>query len=303
MNQQCTIGVDWGSTHRRSYVFDAGGKCTASHADDLGALACGGRFEAALRDLTATLAVKPARITLSGMVGSSLGWREVAYLTDSVPLWELRNHLALIDGYEQHTQVRIVPGYCVRDMEGMPDVMRGEETQLLGALLMGHHSGWFVLPGTHSKWVLLNRGRIVQLKTFMTGELFQLLSQHGSIASLCIKGANFEEAVFIEGIRASQQGALSNLLFRCRARVVCSDMPAAYTIDYLSGLLIGAELSVLASLKPMINFFHIIGEPRLAYRYELGAKVLALRCQSIDAVQSFCAAMGYFSIDERVNAS
>ena len=303
MNQHFAIGVDWGSTHRRSYVFDAGGKCTASQADDMGALACSGRFEVALNDLIATLAVTPSRITLSGMVGSSLGWREIPYLSDSVPLWELRNHLAQVHGYEGDAQLRIVPGYCVRDMEGVPDVMRGEETQLLGALLTGHHSGWFVLPGTHSKWVLLSKGRIVQLKTFLTGELFQLLSQHGSIASLCIKDGSFEEAVFIEGIKASQQGALSNLLFRCRARVVCSDMPAKHTLDYLSGLLIGAELSLLAALKPMINFFHIIGEPGLAYRYQLGAKVLALHCESIDAVQSFCAAMGYLSIDERVDAS
>lgn len=302
MMQHTTMGVDWGSTHRRSYVFDAGGKCISSHADDMGALACSGRFEAALRDLTASLGVTPERITLSGMVGSSLGWREVPYLNDRVPLWELRNHLAQIEGYEPNVQVQIVPGYCVRDMEGMPDVMRGEETQLLGALLMGHHSGWFVLPGTHSKWVLLSKGRIIQLKTFMTGELFQLLSQHGSIASLCIRDAAFQEEVSIEGIKASQKGELSNLLFRCRARVVCSDMPAKHTRDYLSGLLIGSELRVLAALKPMINFFHIIGEPGLAHRYQLGAKVLALRCKSIDAVQSFCAAMGYFSLNEVTNA-
>jgi len=107
----------------------------------------------------------------------------VPYVDCGVALDALPAHLYPLQDATAAARCAIVPGYCMRDQWGQPDVMRGEETQLLGALAMGHHSGWFVLPGTHSKWVELASGRILQLRTYMTGELFTLLGQHGTLAA------------------------------------------------------------------------------------------------------------------------
>ena len=110
----------------------------------------------------------------------------------------------------------IAPGLRCRRANLDPDVMRGEETQLLGAFALGAGNGWFVLPGTHSKWVLLQDGAAVRWRTHMTGELFALLGCHGTLAAFD-GDADVPEA-FEAGLRAAADGALTHTLFGCRAR-------------------------------------------------------------------------------------
>ncbi|MES2990282.1 MAG: 2-dehydro-3-deoxygalactonokinase [Pseudomonadota bacterium] len=238
------IGIDWGTTNRRGYLIDAEGRCLAEHEDGDGMLAARGRFGAALQAMRAALGVAEAPLPaiLSGMVGSASGWIEAPYLDLAVALTHLRAHLVAVPGAPE---VAIVPGYCQRGPAAV-DVMRGEETQLLGALALGddpnHGDGWCVLPGTHSKWVRVQGGAIQEFATFMTGELFALLSQHGTLAAASTADAPAEPQAFDAGLRAAMDGAvLSNALFGCRARVVSGAMPAAHARSYLSGLLIGAE--------------------------------------------------------------
>ncbi|WP_367848871.1 2-dehydro-3-deoxygalactonokinase [Rhodoferax sp. WC2427] len=274
------IGVDWGTTHRRGYALDALGTCTTEASDDQGALTTRGRHAESLAAwLPALHAPADCPVVMSGMVGSAFGWQEAPYLGPEVPLEALPQHLVHIGG-DPHRS--IVPGYCVRDVAGQPDVMRGEETQLLGAVAMGLRNGWFVLPGTHSKWVLLHDGRIQQLRTYMTGELFALLSTNGTLAaaSQTAQPAStaplWSQPAFADGVAAGAPGALAHQLFACRARVVTGTMPASQALAYLSGLLIGSELQdVLQDLgNAGSNPFHLIGSPALAEAYQVAARQL-----------------------------
>jgi 2-dehydro-3-deoxygalactonokinase len=196
--------------------------------------------------------------------------------------------------------VAIVPGYCVRNAAGQPDVMRGEETQLLGAHCLGHSDGWFVLPGTHSKWVELRAGRVLQLRTYMTGELFDLLGHHGTLAAAAGSvDAPWDASAFGQGVQAAHSGgALSHQLFGCRARVVSGDMAAASSRAFLSGLLIGTELhDVLKDgARPAGgSAFQLIGSPALATLYQAAAAILGLQFEVLDARAAFIAATHFLS--------
>jgi 2-dehydro-3-deoxygalactonokinase len=289
------VGVDWGTTHRRAYALNSDGKCIAEMDDGDGALACKGRFPAALDAALSALNVHPQTVVMSGMVGSALGWLEVPYVTDSTALSELGRHLSVVQ--DAHGGVAyIVPGYCVRNAQGVPDVMRGEETQLLGAWAQGHVSGWFVLPGTHSKWVELDEGRVVQLRTYMTGELYDLLGQHGTLAAAAGSSAPvWDDAAFAEGVQQAGHRALSHQLFSCRARVVSKDMAASSARSYLSGLLIGTELKdvLQGPMAQATSGFKLIGSPQLAKLYQSAAQVLNTNFDILDAREAFFAAVTY----------
>lgn len=318
------VGIDWGTTHRRAYGLDASGQCVAERADDQGALACKGRFPAALQALLNDMGARPRTVILSGMVGSALGWQAVPYVDGGVALPALAQHVRVLDraalagglGANANANpstapagaactVAIVPGYCVRSAAGQPDVMRGEETQLLGAYCLGHSDGWFVLPGTHSKWVELRAGRVVQLRTYMTGELFELLGRHGTLSAAA--GASvatdtaWDATAFAQGVLAAQGGgALSHQLFGCRARVVSGDMAPGSSRAYLSGLLIGAELyDVVRDGTPGSGgggaSLRLIGSPLLAAHYQAAAALLGLQFELIDARAAFVAALHHLN--------
>lgn len=280
-------------------MLNAAGVCVDSYADDQGALACKGRFDQAFTELLQKLKTQPPRVVMSGMVGSALGWQEVPYLDPAVALYELPAHLARVKECSSPVDSAIVPGYCVRDQFNQPDVMRGEETQLLGAWSLGHLSGWFLMPGTHSKWIEIKDGRIVQLRTYMTGELYGLLRQHGTLAAALSSQTGqpaWDSAAFAEGVHAARHGTLSHLLFSARSRVVCGDMPAASASAYLSGLLIGSELHDVLCDSPRTEAaatFKLIGSPELARYYQEAAIPLGLKFELIDAQAAYIAALSY----------
>jgi 2-dehydro-3-deoxygalactonokinase len=294
------VGVDWGTTHRRAYGLNKDGLCVAEYADDEGALACKDRFPQALQALLHSLQAQPQAVILSGMVGSALGWQVVPYVDGAVALPELSQHLMVVDAPGPTSTVAIVPGYCVRNAAGGPDVMRGEETQLLGAHCLGYSDGWFVLPGTHSKWVQLQHGRVVQLRTYMTGELFDLLGRHGTLAAAAGSAEEaWDNVAFAQGVQVAQAGAaLSHNVFGCRARVVSGDMPATSSRAYLSGLLIGTELHDVLNDAPGTAggaAFRLIGSPALSRLYQAAAAILGLQFEVLDARAAFIAATHYLS--------
>ncbi|MES2934444.1 MAG: 2-dehydro-3-deoxygalactonokinase [Pseudomonadota bacterium] len=265
------IGIDWGTSNRRAYLLDQDGKLIKQHIDDKGILKVAGDFKSAVAELLQMWSLDTANVIMAGMVGSRNGWCEVPYLDSTYPLrqlpqamLELDNALTGLPG----VRCRIVPGYRHDDPDGQPDVMRGEETQAFGVLMLGAPDGWMVLPGTHSKWLRVAEGKVVELMTFMTGELYALLSQHGTLASLM--GARVEDdAAFQRGMRAAQSGTLTHTLFTCRALVVTNTMPASEAASYLSGLLIGSELHDIRRRTSQLSTqqVHIIGASHLAGRY------------------------------------
>jgi 2-dehydro-3-deoxygalactonokinase len=290
------LAIDWGTTHRRAYVLDAQGLCVQQHADAHGSLACKGRFPEALQNLLKTLHIAPDLVVMSGMVGSAFGWQEAPYATEAVALDSLQNNLVKLKDSPAGMPCVLVPGYCIRNPQGQPDVMRGEETQLLGAVALGHDSGWFCLPGTHSKWVELKAGRIQQLRTYMTGELFGLLTQHGTLAAAAGTATSaWDTLAFSEGVDAARHGGvLSHQLFGCRARVVCGDRPASSAHAYLSGLLIGSEWQDVQRRDADANAateFKLLGSPALTNRYQDAAKQLGLHVEDVDAQAAYLAAM------------
>ncbi len=267
------IGLDWGTTSLRAYWLDAAGDIRETRSRPWGVrqLPEGG-FDAALADITRDWPQLPR--LACGMVGSRQGWLEVPYIDLAADLNALGSGMRCVrasDGLDVH----IVPG--LRNANG-PDVMRGEETQLFGALAMqptlAAHSTW-ILPGTHSKWARVRDGAVIDFSTLMTGELFALLRQH-SILGIGSNDATVDDDVFVRGLLAARDsgaaGALSRL-FSARALVLDGAMTAAAVPEYLSGLLIGEEFrSRLACTRfPPDAPIQLIGDEALCTRYRLAA--------------------------------
>lgn len=265
------VGIDWGTSNRRAYVLNGQGELVRQHEDEAGILHVAGDFEGSLKNLLRMLDIGGADVVMSGMIGSRNGWRQVPYLPVEQPLANLSQALTEIDSAIPDVRCRIVPGYRFIDAHGLPDVMRGEETQVLGVLELCAADGWFLLPGTHSKWVCVENGRIIKLMTFMTGELFSLMSQHGTLAKAMAGQQPIPEA-FAAGLKAARYGGFTHTAFCCRALVVTDMMPAEHAASYLSGLLIGTELyEVLKkSAGAMAAPVQVVGSPALSARY-LGA--------------------------------
>ncbi|MFC5434962.1 2-dehydro-3-deoxygalactonokinase [Rhodanobacter umsongensis] len=267
------IALDWGTTSLRAYWLDEAGEIRETRARPWGTrhLPDGG-FDAALAGITAGWPRLPR--LACGMVGSRQGWLEVPYLelpADTARLGGVVRSLRAADGLDVH----IVPG--LRNRQG-PDVMRGEETQLLGALALRPalipDSTW-ILPGTHSKWARVRHGTVADFCTVMTGELFALLRQHSILCAGSGEAAADPDA-FARGVVAVRDsgsaGAFSRL-FSARALMLDGALAPDAVPEYLSGLLIGEELR---SCLAMNRFRHdaplqLIGDAALCARYRLAA--------------------------------
>jgi 2-dehydro-3-deoxygalactonokinase len=203
------------------------------------------------------------------MVGSNLGWRAVPYLDCPVNLAEVGRNLCLVQ--DGDAPVWIVPGLRGPGPTAAPDLIRGEETQVLGWLRTEAAQGRQAIchPGTHAKWVVLEDERLVRFVTFMTGELYAVLSRHSVLRSEAVAD---DEAAFDQGLAAAGDGgALAARIFSARTRVVAALSPAApeTTASYLSGLLIGAEIAAAPALaglnadEPIV----LLGDPGLCRWY------------------------------------
>ncbi|MES2262051.1 MAG: 2-dehydro-3-deoxygalactonokinase [Pseudomonadota bacterium] len=292
MHQQL-VGIDWGTSNRRAYLIDRDGACLATQEDNQGMLAARGRFAESLAELLARMQVGAGvPVLMSGMVGSASGWREVPYLDTGVALDALPAHLVRVDNHDLGRDCFIVPGYCQR--EGGIDVMRGEETQLFGAMALGRRTGWVVLPGTHSKWVLLRDGVIENISTYMTGELFASLAAQGTLAPLMADGD--DDAAFDAGVaEAWLRAPLTNSLFRVRARVVSGAMPAAHARGFISGLLIGTEfMAAIDAGDGAPSSVSLIASAALHQRYVRAAALFGIDATQLDPHRVYLAALSQF---------
>lgn len=309
------IGIDWGTTHRRAALIGADGALLGERVDGEGALACKGRFRESLQALVAGWpgATPELPVVMAGMVGAAIGWQAVSYLEGDTALSDLPRHLTPVADTPAGRRWFIAPGWCLRGEGGVVDVMRGEETQLYGALhALGPDAsdGCYVLPGTHSKWVRLHAGRITELRTYMTGELFALLRQHGTLASAMQTAGAGEEAGmrhdsvadspdFLRGVAEAARGpVLTNALFGARARVVTGAMAPGAAAAYVSGLLIGAEWADAQRLASRDEPVRVIGEPALAALHAACARVHDRRLETLDARQIQLAAWRAMAAEE-----
>ena len=266
------IALDWGTSSLRAYRLGTDGSVLQTRQQPWGILHLPeGGFPAALQRIAGDwMAAAPGvPLLAAGMVGSAQGWAPAPYVDTPADAAALAAGLRPIDtglGRRLH----LVPG--VRLPGERPDVMRGEETQIVGALAtlpaLAARSR-LLLPGTHSKWVEVEAGRITALRTYMTGELYAVLKEHSILGRPAREaGALADDSSFDRGV-AAVRGAqpLAALLFSTRTLVLDGRLPAAPSLDYLSGLLIGDELRCALRDGDDAVPLALIGEAALGARY------------------------------------
>jgi 2-dehydro-3-deoxygalactonokinase len=238
-------------------------------------------------------------VVASGMVGSAQGWKEVPYVrcpADAGKLIAGAKRVATVGGHD----LWLTPGLRHDPPSGAPDVMRGEETQIAGALEM--HPAWasraiFLLPGTHSKWVQVESGDVIGFATHMTGELYALLRQHSILGRLMpapvavppkAKRTIVQAAAFAAGVnaaRSSAPGALGHQLFAVRTLGLTGQLAHDALADYLSGLLIGHELvdglAASAATREAGAPLVLVGDAALCRRYVEGLALFDVRADAV----------------------
>ncbi|WP_428686171.1 2-dehydro-3-deoxygalactonokinase [Reyranella sp.] len=259
------IAVDWGTSSLRGARLDRAGRVLEEKSAPLGILNVpNGDFAGVFNSLFSDW-MKPAGSVclISGMAGSRQGWVEAPYVACPAGPEELERHLHWIE-----PRIALVPGLSVEQGE-VPDVMRGEEVQIFGAMrLAGVTEGLFVLPGTHSKWATVREGRVTGFRTYMTGEFYGLLGQHSILARTLDADAPLDEAMFLRGVtRAGEGKSLLHNAFGVRALALFDRLSPAQSASYLSGLLIGEELRTQE--LPAGGDVIVIGAPALTGRYAL----------------------------------
>ncbi|OAJ58484.1 2-dehydro-3-deoxygalactonokinase [Paraburkholderia ginsengiterrae] len=282
------IALDWGTTSLRAYLYDASGNVLATRESTAGIMnlprsAEQGGFDAAFEDTCgAWLADAPGvPVIAAGMVGSAQGWVEAPYVEAPA------NADALVAGIVRvkaacGATLHIVPGVLQRGE--LPNVMRGEETQIFGALgrdansVDGGTQALIGLPGTHAKWVVVKSRRIERFHTFMTGEVFAALREHTILGRTMTTPDRPDTEAFLRGVTIAREKGRAGVLataFSARTLGLTGELSGRQQPDYLSGLLIGHELAgldaILAQQQSALagQSLRLIGNEALCERYRL----------------------------------
>jgi 2-dehydro-3-deoxygalactonokinase len=267
------IALDWGTSNLRASLLDASGHTLDHRSAPGGVMAVqGGHFAQALLALCADwLQEHSCPVIASGMVGSRQGWKEAPYLDCPASVAQAAQALVTVPITGERL-LHIAPGLRCQEPSGVWDVMRGEETQIWGAGVAP--GSCCVLPGTHSKWAWTGaQGEVLRFATYMTGELYGLLTQHGILGRLMVQG-HARPADFEAGVRQGLAGhaQTSHLIFAARTAGLMGTVAPEGLPDYLSGMLIGVEIAG-ATLAGRPQQVVIIGDEALSQRY---ARALAL---------------------------
>jgi len=285
MSEAVFIAGDWGTSRLRLYLCDAGGNVLArGEGEGASVPDCAARFAAAVAPWDKAHGILPA--ILGGMVGSTIGWREVPYLKcpakpSAIAAAALRFD---VDG----RGIAILPGLTCRGKTGAPDVMRGEETQILGALRLhpnlakGRHL--LCMPGTHAKWVCVSDGAVTQFQTALSGELFELLRRHSVLArdSGDVDPQSPAFALGLDFARQNRKADLLYLLFSARSRVVTGEMAKTDAASYLSGLILGKDIATAMALFEFDGPVQLICTPALAALYGKALGAYDVKSAAID---------------------
>lgn len=290
-DETALIGIDWGTSRQRAYRIDHRGRLLESRSGDLGLSAVRGKnFDAALQPLISDWrkSAGSVPVLMCGMVGSRNGWVEAAYCDCPFGLEALARTIVPVTSLGG--EAYITGGGHVTDAHGHHDVMRGEETQFFGLEDMtGRRLA--LAPGTHSKWALLEDGRIRNFRTYMTGELFALLKHHSILGWLMPdKEAAADDAIaFAGGVKdAAADSDILHTLFHVRTSGLFQPECAGGLSPYLSGLLIGSEVTGAMKSYPA-EPVTVIAAPALGRLYETALSALGLRDVRLDDVDAVTA--------------
>lgn len=295
MNGYAVIG-DWGTSNLRLFRVE-GGQIVARR-DGPGIGAVGQAAEAAFADTVAPWLADglPLSITLCGMVGARDGWVETPYADCPADATAWRAAAVRFDW--RGAPVAIMAGLACTGADGIPDVMRGEEAQIFGACArdpaQAQGRRLIVLPGTHSKWALVEDGRVLAFRTVPTGELFALLRDRSTLGPKDAVGDAAQDAVgFAEGLARAGEGAVLAGLFAARAMRLRAGRSADWSLGYLSGLLIGGEIMEARALLKADDGVTLIGDARLADRYARALAAQGVKTQRLDGDACALAGLGF----------
>ena len=270
------IALDWGTSNLRACLLGEGGAVLETRSAAGGVMAVPERrFEAALTALAGDwIGAHRCPLMASGMIGSRQGWQEAPYVDCPASLAQVAGQLTRVP-LDGGAVLHIVPGLHCIDADGQHDVMRGEETQLWGAKLDA--GSCCVLPGTHAKWAWLGEGdRVQAFRTYMTGELYALLTQHGILGRLMQFGDAQPEA-FEQGVRLglAEYANATHVIFAARTAGLMDRLAGPALPDFLSGILIGVEIGS-ATRTGAPGTVTVLGDPSLATRYETALRLAGI---------------------------
>ncbi len=290
------IAIDWGSSSFRAYLLDEHLDCIEKVSNAHGVFHLQKSFAETLVEAcghwmkTNTI----DEILLAGMAGSRNGWLETAYSQCPVSASQHREAAKKITN-ELNVDIEVLPGVQAKSPSGFPDVMRGEEVQIFGALdRLQMQNAIICLPGTHSKWIELQDGNIKSFATLMTGELFALVNQNSSIGSL-VNDTEFDANSFLAGVSDQKQGSdlldskvgLTHSLFSVRARAVSNTLEVSSVYSYLSGLLLADEIASAQTLFDIQKEVVLISDDKLSQAYRIALDSFGLETQLVDSEIAF----------------
>jgi 2-dehydro-3-deoxygalactonokinase len=276
------IAIDWGSSSFRAYLMSQVGEILdeVASSDGIGSVKAGAYPTTLKRLIGVWLDAHPSLpVIASGMVGSRHGWREAAYVKCPAGPPDVAKRLTEVEA--DGRRVMLAPGLSTIDESGQPDVIRGEETEIFGIADSG--ARLIVLPGSHSKWARVEGERVAAFKTFVTGELFAALRDHTVLGAFARAApAKSPGEAFALGVQRGAAAALCRggsgllgLLFGARSLPLMGSLPEADSGEYLSGLLIGAEIEEGRRLYPGEEP-HVAGAEALVERYRAAFEALGV---------------------------
>ncbi len=283
------IGVDWGTSHLRAFLCKINSNKTLSlidKANSFGVSKVINSFEQTLLDCITPWVAQYGKVPIfmMGQIGSSIGWKETAYLPCPTELGYITSRCVnfTCSGHE----ITIIPGLSCRLRNDNYDVMRGEELQILGWLQQNpqHFTGTHLicLPGTHTKWVLIKEGKVELFKTAMTGELFDLLTNHSILIQK--SHASFDQPSFQKGADftlKNELGSFTHGLFSVRSKQLFGELTNSQASSYLSGLLIGSDVRAAMNAEEwqlsQLGEVSIIGAKHLSQQFSQVLKMHGIK--------------------------
>jgi 2-dehydro-3-deoxygalactonokinase len=309
MHEASFVAGDWGTSHLRILLCDTNGAvldrrqgpgAAETRGRDSGDHDAAHRYTVAFDSLTAAWEAAHGMLpaVLCGMVGSTIGWIHAPY----VPCPAQPEQIVESCVTAHAGQVHIVPGLSCRNRLDAPDFLRGEETQILGALhlvpALRRGTRILCLPGTHTKWVVLEEGSVREFFTAPTGEIFALLRDHSVLVRKPAGADAFDADAFKEALahfNDSPDAQLLHRIFECRSRQLSGELAAQSADAYLSGLLIASDVhGALHMLADSITAaVHVIGAPSLTQLYAAGLGSHGCEATQMDGAQAALAGLTY----------
>ena len=272
------IAVDWGSSSFRAYLFDSSCDQIDFYSSATGIKAVSNEdFNTVLSEQIGHWISRGDTILLAGMITSRNGWMESDYIPCPANLNSIVSHLGRLQLPD--LELLFLPGVSQSDP---PDVMRGEELQLLGAEVK-HGEGLYIMPGTHSKWANVERSAVREFRTIPTGEIFDLVVNHSLMGALSVP-SSLNETAFVEGVEAGfSSSTVMSDLFSARSSVILGYQTGNRSYSWISGLLIGSEIREGKSMMP----FHtrpakLIGSAELCKKYLIAFRAIGIEALAVD---------------------